>query len=153
MRKQFPAKASEIETYADAFDLLAEEVKKGGGVSVTVDDELSDSSENPVQNKVVKAALDAKQPFVVTLTEDAQENITADKTHAQIKAAFDAGREVILFKDGDTRLRVQMVNAESVISEMINIFTNNAVFGLSFTETDGNWTENTEVRAIEADNG
>ena len=32
----------------------------GGGGSVTVDDELSDTSENPVQNKVVKAALDTK---------------------------------------------------------------------------------------------
>ena len=29
---------------------------------VTVDDALSDTSENPVQNKVVKAALDDKQP-------------------------------------------------------------------------------------------
>ena len=32
----------------------------GGGGSVTVDDALSDSSTNPVQNKVVKAAVDAK---------------------------------------------------------------------------------------------
>jgi len=32
----------------------------GGGSSITVDDELSSSSTNPVQNKVIKAALDAK---------------------------------------------------------------------------------------------
>ena len=32
----------------------------GGGGSVTVDDELSDTSENPVQNKVVKAQFDKK---------------------------------------------------------------------------------------------
>lgn len=32
----------------------------GGGGSVTVDDALSSTSENPVQNKVVKAALDGK---------------------------------------------------------------------------------------------
>lgn len=31
-----------------------------GAGGVTVDSELSDTSENPVQNKVVKAALDAK---------------------------------------------------------------------------------------------
>lgn len=35
-------------------------VFEGGGSSVTVDDALSAISENPVQNKVVKAALDAK---------------------------------------------------------------------------------------------
>ena len=125
----------------------------GGGGSVTVDDELSDSSTNPVQNKVIKAALDANKPFIVTLTEDDQENITADKTHAQIKTAFDAGREVVLFKDGDTRLRVQMVNAESVISEMINVFANTVVFGMWYESTDGEWTEHTEIRSIEADNG
>ena len=33
----------------------------GGGGGVTVDDTLSDSSENPVQNKVIKSALDGKQ--------------------------------------------------------------------------------------------
>lgn len=32
----------------------------GGGSSITVDDELSDSSTNPVQNKVIKSALDGK---------------------------------------------------------------------------------------------
>ena len=32
--------------------------KEGGGGSVTIDDELSDVSENPVQNKVVKARFD-----------------------------------------------------------------------------------------------
>jgi hypothetical protein len=35
----------------------------GGGSSVTVDAELSATSENPVQNKVVKAALGAKGTY------------------------------------------------------------------------------------------
>lgn len=35
----------------------------GGGGSVTVDDTLSDSSTNPVQNKVIKTALDAKGTY------------------------------------------------------------------------------------------
>lgn len=35
----------------------------GGGGSVTVDDALSDSSTNPVQNKVIKIALDAKGTY------------------------------------------------------------------------------------------
>lgn len=33
----------------------------GGGAEVTVDNELSSTSENPVQNKVIKAELDNKQ--------------------------------------------------------------------------------------------
>ena len=37
-----------------------------GGGSVTVDSELSASSENPVQNKVVRAALDSKQDKLVS---------------------------------------------------------------------------------------
>jgi len=45
----------------------------GSGGSVTVDSALSDSSTNPVQNKVVKAALDAKQD---TLTAGANIDIT-----------------------------------------------------------------------------
>lgn len=35
----------------------------GSGSSITVDDALSSSSENPVQNKVIKAALDAKGTY------------------------------------------------------------------------------------------
>ena len=37
--------------------------QSGGGGSVTVDDALSGSSENPVQNKVIKAALDGKGTY------------------------------------------------------------------------------------------
>ena len=35
----------------------------GGGSSITVDSALSDSSTNPVQNKVIKSALDAKGTY------------------------------------------------------------------------------------------
>lgn len=38
-------------------------VGSSAGGSVTVDSALSDSSENPVQNKVIKAALDAKGTY------------------------------------------------------------------------------------------
>lgn len=37
--------------------------EQGGGGGYTVDDALSDSSENPVQNKVVKGAIDLKAPI------------------------------------------------------------------------------------------
>ena len=54
-----------------------------------VDSELSDTSENPVQNKVVKAALDAKlSVYVVTFsTDETGEVLTADKTYEEIASA------------------------------------------------------------------
>lgn len=61
----------------------------GAGGGVTVDSELSDTSENPVQNKVVKAALDAKlSVYVVTFsTDETGEVLTADKTYEEIASA------------------------------------------------------------------
>ena len=108
MRKRFPDKASEIETYADSFDVLAEAVKQGGGGgSVTVDSSLSGTSENPVQNKIIKAALDALEAAIeavnndykvtlrVTVDEQTQQLvITTDKSVADIYAAAVDGKHV-----------------------------------------------------------
>ena len=47
----------------------SEELGITGGGSVTVDDTLSDTSINPLQNKVIKAELDKKQPAGNYLTE------------------------------------------------------------------------------------
>ena len=47
--------------YSTRYHLIS--LDKVGGGSVTVDSALSDSSENPVQNKVIKAALDAKGTY------------------------------------------------------------------------------------------
>lgn len=102
MRKRFPDKAFEIETYADAFDVLAEEVNKGGGGGepITVDAALSDSSENPVQNNVVKAAIDAvnnviRVPFTLTIDEHDQISGTTTANFADTLAAKMAGKTVI----------------------------------------------------------
>lgn len=40
-------------------------IAASGGGTITVDDELSDTSTNPVQNKVIKAALDRKGPYYI----------------------------------------------------------------------------------------
>jgi hypothetical protein len=55
-----------------------------GGASVTVDDALSDTSENPVQNKVVKAALDGKQD---TLTAGQNVTISGNTISADVDSA------------------------------------------------------------------
>ena len=48
----------------------------GGGGSITVDDEMSDTSTNPVQNKVITAALAAATTGLRIVDED------NDKTYA-----------------------------------------------------------------------
>ena len=63
-----------------------------GGGSITVDSELSDTSENPVQNKVIKSALDALAipTLHITVTslntETMETTFTADKTVAEMYA-------------------------------------------------------------------
>jgi len=56
----------------------------GGGGSVTVDSALSATSENPVQNKVVKAALDGKQD---TLTAGQNVTISGNTISADVDSA------------------------------------------------------------------
>ena len=55
-----------IETNAEMIKIIADWVKAhgGGGGSVTVDDELSLESINPVQNKIITAALNEKMSAV-----------------------------------------------------------------------------------------
>lgn len=48
-------------------DDLLEQVEQGGG-GVTVDSEMSDTSENPVQNKVVKDYVDSAISEAITNT-------------------------------------------------------------------------------------
>lgn len=64
---------------------------------MVVDSELSDTSTNPVQNKVIKSALDAKLGvYDVTFTSDGMTGeISADKTFDEIKTAYDSGLFVL----------------------------------------------------------
>ena len=60
------------EVTEETFDLPA-----GGGGSVTVDDELSSTSENPVQNKVIYSALENKSVKYIELTANVAQNATS----------------------------------------------------------------------------
>lgn len=73
----------------------------GGGGSVTVDSELSLSSENPVQNKVIAQAINTiteainnltKIYFINSAFDDAKQASVLDKTYNEIKAAFNSGK-------------------------------------------------------------
>ena len=57
-----------------------------GEANITVDSELSDTSTNPVQNKVVKAAIDAKTVTVDSALSDTSTNPVQNKV---VKAALD----------------------------------------------------------------
>ena len=63
------------------------------GASVVVDSELSDTSTNPVQNKVIKSALDAKQDknFTITFTKGIDNTYTANKTFDELNTAISEG--------------------------------------------------------------
>ena len=69
------------------------DVMDGQGGSVTVDDEISGSSENPVQNKVIKDALDGKLG-----TSGDGSNVTATFTAAAQRTAIATGEKLsVLF--------------------------------------------------------
>ena len=98
MRKRFPDKASEIETYADAFDVLAEEVNKGGGESelpaVTgVDNGKLLGVTGGEWGKVDAPASFAPYAVSGTFGTDAneKETITLNKTAAELYTAVSAG--------------------------------------------------------------
>ena len=61
-----------------------------------MDSELSDTSTNPVQNKVIKSALDEKQDknFTITFTESSDGTFTADKTFDELSAAISYGASI-----------------------------------------------------------
>ena len=65
------------------------DILNGSGGGVTVDDELSDSSENPVQNKVLKAALDGKLG-----TSGAGSDVTVAFTAAAQRTAIGTGEKL-----------------------------------------------------------
>lgn len=83
------------ETFVNQTDKIATAITAAGGG--TVDTEMSDSSENAVQNKVIKHYVDANAyaPFIVTMSLNGA-NLVADKTFGEIKAAADDFKSIII---------------------------------------------------------
>jgi len=95
--------------------------KEGGG-SVTVDDELSGISENPVQNKVVKQYVDNATAnkvtkFTVTISQE-NSSYVADKTYQQIAYAYIGGNDVVAVYN-------------SITYPLFTIYNNTLFFGIS----------------------
>lgn len=91
----------ELET-EDKYSLVAainEVAKTGGG---TVDAELSTTSENSVQNKVVAAALNDKQPkeYCMVVEQGNDSNYVLKTNFSDAVKAYKAGRPIVLLAGG-----------------------------------------------------
>ena len=90
------------EKYVD--DKIAN-IQTGEGGNIAIDNAMSDTSENAVQNKVVKAYIDERSSFIVNvvideeLNVDEEFNVTADKTYNDIVSAYNKGKRVVLMVD------------------------------------------------------
>lgn len=86
----------------------------GGGGTVTVDSALSDTSENPVQNKIITSALNAiKVPMVVTLTPtETTGSYTGDVNTSAIVEAFN-GKTPVYVYEANSKYMLQVTYAAS----------------------------------------
>lgn len=82
---------STLPAYGEILDRIGGLESAGGGGSVAADDALSSSSVNPVQNKIVKAALDGKVDAVSGKGLSANDYTTAEKEKL---AGIQAGAQV-----------------------------------------------------------
>lgn len=74
----------------------------GNGEPITIDTEMSDTSENAVQNKVIKKYVDDNAKFLyvyVAINEDG--TVTADKDIFELLEAHRAGRCIIVYSVAD----------------------------------------------------
>ena len=64
-------------------------IEGGSGTAITVDDDLSDTSTNPVQNKVINAALDNKQPLITSTSDITLHKLYTTNVFANVLSASD----------------------------------------------------------------
>lgn len=117
----------------------------GGGTSIDVDAELSDTSLNPVQNKVIKAALDGKLNTTDTAT--AAQKLTASKV-----TAVNVGRPIVFFSNDsggawlearyDTNFKYNTVTKDLTVG---------TINGVDVTAIDTTYAKKTDVNAALAD--
>ena len=123
--------SAEVNISADEGNLL--EIGTDGGLyaKATVDNALSDTSENPVQNKVINVALNSKAN-----TSDLSEHTNNADIHvtAEEKASWNGKAEL---SDIPTSLPANGGNATTVNGKKINwnIYSNPTQFGKALTDT------------------
>lgn len=128
-------------------DYTTAEKNKLAGISTganktIVDTALSSTSTNPVQNKVVNTALEAKEEkaLIITVTSNSDETYSADKTFAEINTAYKAGKKLyvdtsfgryslgLAVKDSSYTFNfIYLYNYFDVVFNSITIFKNDTV--------------------------
>lgn len=81
----------------------------GSGESIIIDAELSDTSENAVQNKVIKMYVDNTKTYIVNVTVNEDMSITADKEFSDLVEAFKNGRQILVKECGESDNYYHMV--------------------------------------------
>ena len=114
----------------------------GGGTSIDVDAELSDTSLNPVQNKVIKAALDGKLNTTDTAT--AAQKLTASKV-----TAVNVGRPIVFFSNDsggawlearyDTNFKYNTVTKDLTVG---------TINGVDVTAIDTTYAKKTDISGV-----
>lgn len=114
----------------------------GGGTSVEVDAALSDTSLNPVQNKVIKAALDGKLNTTDTAT--AAQKLTASKL-----TAVNVGRPIVFFSNDsggawleacyDTNFKYNTVTKDLTVG---------TINGVDVTAIDTTYAKKTDISGV-----
>lgn len=114
----------------------------GGGTSVEVDAALSDTSLNPVQNKVIKAALDGKLNTTDTAT--AAQKLTASKV-----TAVNVGRPIVFFSNDsggawlearyDTNFKYNTVTKDLTVG---------TINGVDVTAIDTTYAKKTDISGV-----
>lgn len=106
---QFASFVAAVMSDTDLSNTTVKILKKvSGGGSISVDSELSDTSENPVQNKVITAALAPVTPLVCDVSASGFD-ITVNDTPAELNAAWAANR-VIIIPVANIRLKMTECN-------------------------------------------
>jgi hypothetical protein len=114
----------------------------GGGTSVEVDAALSDTSLNPVQNKVIKAALDGKLNTTDTAT--AAQKLTASKV-----TAVNVGRPIVFFSNDSggawLEARYDINFKYNTVTKDLTVGTIN---GVDVTAIDTTYAKKTDISGV-----
>ena len=122
----------------DSYGNVAINVSGGGGTNITVDTELSSTSTNPVQNKVIKGALDDKA------------NLNKNNTFSKDNY-FEKGISLIAYRDLDSAIKWYQSTANPPVASIdATNYTGNAASATKATQdSEGNII--TETYAKKAD--
>lgn len=128
------------------FDWQSSGSSGGGGGSITVDSELSDTSTNPLQNKVTTAAINEVKSDLAKTQEDVAENAAALSAKSDINHTHDitaSGNPVTLDSlQGDVPFSEMVVSGKNLLTYPYNE-TTKTVNGITFTDNgDGTITVN-----------